>query len=83
MSARVVGRPRVIAELGVKRFYLPGVAVESACQMCGAANKTDLGAHYLSYPSIGEPTEVRHLCERCDHSWTTSVVLRLSVRLAS
>lgn len=66
-------------ELGIKRFYLPGVTITDECTKCGAEYKTDLGDHYLSYPIIGKNTFTAY-CE-CGHEWDIKVILGVALSL--
>jgi hypothetical protein len=74
-------RGRGAGKTDEKRFYLPGIVVDSTCPRCSTALEHDLGEHYLSYPVMGEPFDL-HLCcrdEKCWHNW--SVRVRLDVAL--
>ena len=82
-TVAVVGVPTGEAEgepieLG-KRFYVPGVSLESNCPKCGALAETDLALDYLNYPVVGEPYEHTFCCEYDDMEWSCRVVVRVTV----
>jgi len=76
-------------ELGIKRFYVPGVVLRSKCPQCGMVDEKDLSDNYISYPQINEPTKVHFYCEHyadsqsedegCGHSWTEEVIVRIKI----
>jgi hypothetical protein len=58
-------------ELGVKRFYMPGVVVKDKCVKCGGEASLDLGDQYLSYPTVNASNDVDLWCSACDDQTTT------------
>jgi hypothetical protein len=50
-------------ELEVKRFYVPGVIVESTCPNCGSKKEKDLSVEYFDYPSINKSQDFYFYCE--------------------
>jgi hypothetical protein len=75
---KVVGGCREF-DLGVKRFYLPGVNLKGKCPSCGAKAELDLDSNYLSYPTANVDFDEPMACNECCHEW--SVGLRLNVSL--
>jgi len=73
----------------VKRFYLPGIVLESNCPRCGILHKKDMGKEYLSYPRISTPTKIYFYCENeyegpkkyCNTDWNIEVSLDISLKL--
>ena len=51
------------SELDVKRFYVPGVIVESSCPKCKAKQEKDFSCDYFSYPVPNEPQDFYFFCE--------------------
>lgn len=68
--------------IDVKRFYLPGISLESCCPKCGMKVTRDFGANYISYPVVGKPEPAYMYCEECDEEWRVSLILDISVRVA-
>ena len=64
-----------------KRTYLPFI-VKDACPKCGVKSEVDLSDEYLSYPTLGEPTPVYCVCEKCSHEWSVMVVVGYTLTLA-
>lgn len=69
-------------ELDVKRFYLPGVVLSAKCPKCKKTVKYDLGADYLSYPSINAPTDFHFYCPDDGAEWDEQIILRVTVEAA-
>lgn len=77
-------------ELDIKRLYLPGIIVKSACPKCGIRQEQDLDENYISSPTLGEVEEIYFSCDRevkdgkyCEGEWSVPIVLELKVRLAT
>lgn len=70
-------------ELGVRRFYMPGVTVRSRCPKCSRAWRRKMSEDYFPYPTAGEPFPLRCYCRdgSCGHEW--NVMLRLDVTLSA
>jgi len=66
-------------EIGCKRFYMPGVVVESTCSKCNAVAKQNMGNDYLSYPRANSNTTLPFYCKECEFEWEERV--HLVVRL--
>lgn len=73
-TLRVVGSPEQI-ELD-KRFYVPGVELESDCPECGETRRRSLARNYLSYPKTGVPQVEGFNCSN-GHEWEARVVVRV------
>lgn len=75
------------AEIDVKRFYLPGIVVESKCPKCGHLHEVDMGSQYLSYPCVGDEEKINFYCEEgesenyCDTEWEVSIKLGMTVEI--
>ena len=76
------------AEIDVKRFYIPGVKVQSHCPTCGKKHIRDFDSDYLSHPVVGAPECVHFYCEEdkpgggyCGTEWDVKVVLEIKVKL--
>lgn len=86
MSAtRIVPTEHIGIELN-KRTNVP-FRVVSDCPQCGRTDDVDLSnRHYLTCPVLGDPIKIGHYCDPdksgCDCSWTTMVVLRMTLELA-
>lgn len=52
-------------ELNVKRFYTP-FTITDECPNCYKEVIACSPNHYLNYPKINEPTEVRFYCMDCE-----------------
>lgn len=69
-----------------KRFYLPGVTIESLCPTCNEMQGVDFGSDYLSYPYIGKPFDLDFYCYECDNAglggeWSVRCILDVTLRL--
>lgn len=61
-----------------KRFYLPGVVLESSCPKCRCVWSLDLGSDYIDqYMSTETPIEVKAYCgcDGCDAEWVAGNVV--------
>jgi hypothetical protein len=67
-------------EIGVKRFYVPGVVLKSKCPQCGKEAEKDLGDDYLSYPATNTPIYVSMYDG--EHEWTVRIIVRVTVEPA-
>lgn len=76
-TLRIEGTMR--GETREKRFYLPGVVVRDACPACGAQYERDYGHGYLSYPTAGEPFDLKLYCGECEHEWERRVRLDIAL----
>jgi len=72
-------------EMDDKRFYLPGVTVKANCPKCNKEHAFDLGEdpYSLSYPKIGEETEVYAECDDCDTELSVKVKLHVGIEVAT
>ena len=68
--------------INCKRFYLPGVTIETECPTCGQKYVTDLGRDYLMYPLVNKPYEHYYYCGECDIEWSVPILLKISLELA-
>lgn len=68
--------------LEVKRLYLP-FALRGKCPSCGEAFERNFNNNYLSYPTLGEAEEVSLWCPGCDHEWSVSLVLDVTLSFAA
>lgn len=69
-------------EIGVKRFYLPGVELKGVCA-CGAELSWSGDGDYVSNPVPGEPEEIFTYCDECgeDEVRLGSVTLRVQAEI--
>lgn len=67
---------------GIKRFYVPGITVRTACPHCGLPWERNLDDRYLSHPTLGEPFDFRFYCDHCNEEWSAKMILRVSLELA-
>jgi hypothetical protein len=67
-----------------KRFYLPGITIKSKCPKCGTPWERDMGGDYLSYPTVGQPSNAYGYCrnEECEHEWPVMVIVRVTLEAA-
>jgi hypothetical protein len=49
-------------EIGVKRFYVPGVVARWTCEACGKECSYNFGVYYLAYPTANAPFEETFNC---------------------
>ena len=63
--------------IDVKRFYLEGIELKYTCPNCG---EEKVFTDYLSYPKVNEVESVDFWCCECDHEWTETVILTLTVK---
>jgi hypothetical protein len=76
-----------VFQLELKHAYIPCV-IESTCPKCGVKIARDLGEDYLSYPTIGEPTNINFVHEieepkyRVCARWDEKVIIEFTVRAA-
>lgn len=50
---KILSQPTA-GDLSIKRCYLPGAVMESACPRCGEKVERHFDSDYLSYPRFGE-----------------------------
>ena len=81
MPIQISGSPTA-SPTEVKRFYLPGVTIETTCPACGAVRQAFERHDYLSYPIANEPFEYWCSCGECDHEWTEMVILKITLERA-
>lgn len=67
-------------EVGVKRFYLPGVTIHDKCPECGEEMVRDLGSSCIYYPVLNEPTKVSMCCSK-EHEWEVPVVITVDIKV--
>lgn len=67
-------------EIGVKRFNLDGVFFEGTCPGCGMADRTEL-VDFIQYPVMNKPFSQEFCCGECEHEWTETLEIRLSIHL--
>ncbi len=65
-------------EIGVKRFYMPGVLLSFNCRKCGKLMEKDYEQQYISFPTIGEQTEYFY-CHECDTEHKMPINLKVSI----
>jgi hypothetical protein len=65
-------------EIGVKRFYMPGVVLNFDCKKCGHKMENDYNSDYLSYPEIGEQT-IMFYCDECDSEHELTINFKISI----
>lgn len=68
--------------LNIKRCYMPGITVADHCPKCSTPWERDMEDHYISYPRVGVPHDVRGHCQECGHQWPVMVILRVTVEPA-
>lgn len=75
------------AEIDVKRFYVPGVQIESQCPKCESTRTRNLADFYLSFPVVGKPSDFHFYCEEsntgefCNTEWDVKIILDMNVRI--
>lgn len=62
MTTKIIGKAK--GELDVKRFYIPGVKIESKCPKCGTKYVKDLERDYFFEPSVNQPQDFHFECEK-------------------
>ena len=67
-------------ESKIKRFYLP-LVIKTECPKCKANNNIDLDSDYLSYPTTNKREEIDVYCFTCEHEYTKSLTLKISVEI--
>lgn len=87
MDSKIKGK--IKGEIDVKRFYLPGIIVESKCPKCEHLHEVNMSTQYLSHPVINEPETIGFYCEEdtitentyCDTDWEVKIKLSMEVEL--
>jgi len=77
-------QPRVegamVGEIEVKRFHMPGVTIRATCPACSEPYAADMARGYFMYPAVASPFTTNCHCRSCDHDWTVTV--RIDVTLS-
>ena len=64
-----------------KRFYVPGVTIETSCPRCNADRPIHLADRYLTSPTVGRPHDAMGYCPDCDLNWP--VMIRVDVTVTA
>lgn len=79
MSAtQIKGKPK--GEIDCKRFYLPGLRIESECPGCKTAVVWDGDYNYLGNPVANHLNKFHMYCEECDEEWDELLILAIEVK---
>lgn len=78
MAVKITGK--ATGEIDVKRFYMPGVKLESDCPECKTKNKQDMGDDYVSYPSFNTEFGFGFYCHECNHEWEEDVIIEVKLK---
>lgn len=66
----------------VKRFYLPGIEIETQCPKCSEIKNWKGRNEYLSYPVVGS-NAINFYCDDCDLEWEVEIQLDIMVKIDS
>lgn len=78
--AKIEGDCLISCDIGVKRFYMPGVVIKDVCVKCGEEVAVDLGVTCIYYPSLNNPTDVGFSCS-AEHEWSVPVMICASIKV--
>ncbi len=63
----------------MKRCYIPGAKIETACPKCGAKFHRDFDDEYLMNP--GEREQVSFFCDKCEENYLVNIKIEVKVKI--
>lgn len=78
-SKNVVLTGAITGKMDLKRFYMGGVTLQDKCPKCGVLHE-DVDP-MINYPVMNQPFQMHMYCDECEHEWSVTVQLTVSLAL--